>query len=36
MLANPYTPGQLPRVLVGRERQQDRIRQRLSRVYTFG
>lgn len=36
MLPNPYTPGQLPRVLAGREPQQTRIRARLSRVSTYG
>jgi hypothetical protein len=36
MLPNPYTPGQLPRVLAGREAEQDRIRGYLSRVATYG
>jgi hypothetical protein len=35
-LPNPYTPGELPRVLAGREQQQDRIRGLLSRVATYG
>lgn len=33
---NPYTPGELPRLLAGREQQQARIRTQLSRVATFG
>ena len=36
MLPNPYTPGQLPRVLAGRQAEQDRIRGRLARVATYG
>ena len=36
MLPNPYTPGELPRVLAGREQQQDRIRGYLSRIGTYG
>lgn len=35
MLANPYTPGELPRILAGREPQQAKIRERLSRVHTY-
>lgn len=33
---NPYTPGETPRILAGREAEADRIRSRLSRVATFG
>jgi hypothetical protein len=33
---NPYTPGQLPRVLAGRTRELGRLRDRLGRVSTFG
>ncbi len=36
MQPNPYTPGQVPRVLAGRDREKDRIRGYLSRVVTFG
>ncbi len=36
MLPNPYTPGQVPRVLVGRSVELDRIRTVISRVATFG
>lgn len=36
MLSNPYAPGELPRVLAGREQQQDRIRGYLSRIGTYG
>ncbi|QNN52990.1 ATP-binding protein [Nocardioides mesophilus] len=36
MLPNPYTPGQVPRVLAGRGPESDRIRGYLSRVDTFG
>ncbi len=36
MLPNPYAPGELPRVLAGREHQQDRIRGYLSRIGTYG
>lgn len=36
MLANPYSPGELPRVLAGREEQQNRIRGYLSRLGTYG
>ena len=36
MLPNPYTPGQLPRVLAGREAEKERIRGYLSRVAAFG
>ena len=36
MLPNPYTPGQVPRVLVGRSVELDRIRSVISRVATFG
>ena len=36
MLPNPYAPGELPRVLAGREQQQDRIRGYLSRIGTYG
>lgn len=36
MPPNPYTPGELPRVLAGREQQQDRIRGYLSRIGTYG
>ncbi len=36
MLPDPYTPGQLPRVLAGRRAELTRIRDRLSRVATFG
>jgi len=36
MLPNPYTPGQVPRVLVGRSVELDRIRTLISRVATFG
>lgn len=36
MLPNPYSPGELPRVLAGREQQQDRIRGYLSRISTYG
>lgn len=33
---NPYTPGQVPRVLAGREPERAMIRDRLGRVATFG
>ncbi len=33
---NPYTPGQVPRVLAGREAELGRIRDQISRVATFG
>lgn len=36
MQPNPYTPGQVPRVLVGRSVELGRIRDRISRVATFG
>ncbi|MFN8195251.1 MAG: ATP-binding protein [Nocardioidaceae bacterium] len=36
MLPNPYTPGQVPRVLVGRGVELGRIRDQISRVATFG
>lgn len=36
MLPNPYAPGELPRVLAGREQQQDRIRGYLARIGTYG
>lgn len=36
MLPNPYTPGELPQVLAGREREKDRIRSYLSRIATYG
>lgn len=36
MLPNPYAPGELPRVLAGREQQKDRIRGYLSRIGTYG
>lgn len=36
MLPDPYTPGQVPRVLAGRVAELTRIRDRLSRVATFG
>lgn len=36
MTRNPYMPGELPRVLAGREDQQHRIRGVLSRVSTYG
>ncbi|MDN4175263.1 ATP-binding protein [Nocardioides sp. SOB77] len=36
MLPNPYAPGELPRVLAGREQQQDRIKGYLSRIGTYG
>ena len=36
MLPNPYTPGQVPRVLVGRSVELARIRDQVSRVATFG
>jgi hypothetical protein len=35
-LPNPYTPGQVPRILVGRVEELGRIRDQLSRVVTFG
>lgn len=35
-VADPYTPGQVPRVLVGRQSELDRIREQISRVATFG
>ena len=35
-LPNPYTPGQTPRFLAGRERELTRIKDRLGRVATFG
>lgn len=35
-LANPYTPGQVPRILAGRVTELSRIRDRISRVATFG
>ncbi|WP_201466982.1 ATP-binding protein [Janibacter melonis] len=35
-MRNPYTPGELPRVLAGREDQQHRIRGVLSRVSAYG
>lgn len=36
MQSNPYTPGELPRVLAGREQQTSRIRSYLSRIATYG
>lgn len=36
MLPNPYTPGELPRVLAGREQQQHRIRTYTGRVAAYG
>jgi hypothetical protein len=33
---NPYTPGQLPRILAGRDAETERIRGYLSRVATYG
>src|SRR5699024_4813209 len=33
---NPYTPGELPRVLAGRERQKERIRAYIGRIVAFG
>lgn len=36
MATNPYTPGQVPRVLAGRADEQRRIEDRLARVATFG
>ncbi|MEZ0580158.1 ATP-binding protein [Nocardioides sp. MH1] len=36
MLPNPYAPGEPPRVLAGRELQQDRIRGYLGRIGTYG
>lgn len=36
MQPNPYTPGQVPRVLVGRSVELARIRDQISRVATFG
>ncbi|GAA1130851.1 ATP-binding protein [Pimelobacter simplex] len=36
VLPNPYAPGELPRVLAGREQQKDRIRGYLSRIGTYG
>lgn len=36
MLPDPYTPGEVPRVLIGRETELRRIRDRVSRVATFG
>lgn len=35
MLLSPYTPGELPRVLVGRARERERIRNQLGRVASF-
>lgn len=35
-LPDPYTPGEVPRVLIGRETELRRIRDRVSRVATFG
>ena len=35
-LPNPYTPGQVPRILAGRVAELGRIRDQLSRVATFG
>lgn len=35
-LPDPYTPGEVPRVLIGREAELRRIRDRVSRVATFG
>jgi len=35
-LANPYTPGQVPRIFAGRVAELDRIRDQVSRVATFG
>ena len=35
-LPDPYTPGQVPRVLAGRRVELDRIRDRVGRVVTFG
>lgn len=35
-LVDPYTPGQVPRVLAGRRAELDRIRDQVSRVATFG
>ncbi|MCL2541740.1 MAG: ATP-binding protein [Nocardioidaceae bacterium] len=36
MTANPYTPGQVPRVLAGRKVEMRRIEDRLARVTTYG
>ncbi len=36
MAPDPYTPGQVPRVLAGRESELGRIRDQISRVATFG
>lgn len=36
MLPNPYTPGQVPRVLAGREPERSLIRGHLARVATYG
>lgn len=36
MLPNPYTPGQVPRVLSGRDRERSRIRDHLIRIEAFG
>lgn len=36
VLPDPYTPGEVPRVLVGRVAELDRIRDQLGRVSTFG
>ena len=35
-LSSPFSPGELPRVLVGRVGEQARIRDHLGRVHTFG
>lgn len=35
-IPDPYTPGEVPRVLIGRETELRRIRDRVSRVATFG
>ena len=36
VVANPYTPSDRPRVFVGRERERDRLRDRLARVAAYG
>ncbi|WP_028659128.1 ATP-binding protein [Nocardioides insulae] len=35
-IPDPYTPGEVPRVLIGREIELQRVRDRVSRVATFG
>ncbi len=35
-LSNPYTPGQVPRILAGRVEELGRIREQVSRIATFG